>query len=527
MFTIAILIGIYSFTIFFLGLLDQLYKNSIVLLTLTYCFLLLLFYRKLFLIYIKRFFYFINQITRSRLLLILVIVILLQVLVNFIGALGPELAFDALWYHLTIPKIYLINHGVVHIPGGLLYYSDMPKLTEMLYTASLSFGNEILSKIIHFSFGILSLIALYKLSRKFFSVSMSIAASAIFYSNLVVGWQSTIAYVDLARTFFETVALWGFVNWIETNEKKWLVESAVTIGLAISTKLLAIGSIFIFSSLIFYIGLKKKVKLSSIVINILVYWCISILIVLPWLVFAFIHTGNPIYPFFTNIYKVGLNLQIINPFIHKSDSISILYIITPIILPFVFKKLRPELKIVYLYSVLAFAVWYLTPKTDSGRFILPYLPAFSLLIVAVFNLFKNKIYVKLLLVFVIISSFFSIVYRFAANTKYIPVILDKETKGQFLTKYLNFSFGDFYDTDNFFKNSIKDTDKVLLYGFHNLYYVGFPFIDSSWVQRGDKFNYIATQNTDLPKRFSYWNFVYYNPTTKVKLYSLGGQTWAY
>lgn len=97
MFTIAILIGIYSFTIFFLGLLDQLYKNSIVLLTLTYCFLLLLFYRKLFLIYIKRFFYFINQITRSRLLLILVIVILLQVLVNFIGALGPELAF-AVWY---------------------------------------------------------------------------------------------------------------------------------------------------------------------------------------------------------------------------------------------------------------------------------------------------------------------------------------------------------------------------------------------------------------------------------------------
>ena len=58
-------------------------------------------------------------------------------------------------------------------------------------------------------------------------------------------------------------------------------------------------------------------------------------------------------------------------------------------------------------------------------------------------------------------------------------------------------------------------------------YVDFNFIDSSWVKKGDSFNFIAVQNGKLPERFSFWQEVYYNQTTKVKLYSLGGQEWVY
>src|SRR6185437_14950424 len=115
---------------------------------------------------------------------------------------GPEIGFDALWYHLTLPKLYLGWHQVRHIPGGLLYYSDMPKLTEMLYISGLAILGETGAKLIHFSFGILCCIALYKVGRKFFSPLLSLIAVAIFYSNLVVGWESISAYIDLARTFF-------------------------------------------------------------------------------------------------------------------------------------------------------------------------------------------------------------------------------------------------------------------------------------------------------------------------------------
>ena len=102
-----------------------------------------------------------------------------------------------------------------------------------------------------------------------------------------------------------------------------------------------------------------------------------------------------------------------------------------------------------------------------------------------------------------------------------------QSRSEFLSKNLNFSFGDFYDTDDYFRKNIKQNDKVLLYGFHNLYYVDFPFVDSSWVKKGDSFNYIAVQNSDLPKRFVDWDLIYNNSLTKVKLYKKGNVRWAY
>ena len=180
-------------------------------------------------------------------------------------------------------------------------------------------------------------------------------------------------------------------------------------------------------------------------------------------------------------------------------------------------------------------LWYFTPQTGGGRFILPYLPAFSLICGAIYSEIlnlrhsrdpdelgktrKELRYLSRLLLFVIIFvSFVSIGYRFVANSKYIPVLLGIETKSQFLKTHLNFSFGDFYDTDNYFATHIKSSDVVLLFGFHNLYYIDFPYVDSSWVQKGNKYTYIATQNTKLPSRFKNWQRIYFNDKTMVQLY---------
>src|SRR5205823_4341750 len=114
---------------------------------------------------------------------------------------------------------------------------------------------------------------------------------------------------------------------------------------------------------------------------------------------------------------------------------------------------------------------------------------------------------------IIIIALVSITYRGIASEKYLPVIFGKQSKSDFLSKHLNYSFGDFYDTDGYFANHISQDKKVLLFGFHNLYYVDFPFIDNSWVKPGDRFDYIALQNTALPGRFKFWDLIYQNPKT--------------
>lgn len=551
MFIFALLIGIYSYLIFALGLAGLLYKDLIIWFTLLFWGLVIYWFGKDLIKIIGQIRH-IGQI-KSKTLLFLILIVVLQAGINFIGALGPELAFDALWYHLTIPKMYLENHSIYFIPGGLLYYSGMPKLGEMLYIGGLAFGNEIIAKVIHFSFGLFTCFALYKIQRKFLSPLISMIGVVIFYSNLVVAWESITAYVDLVRTFFEVMALWAFVNWLDERKRKWFVWSAIMVGLAITTKLLAAGSLLIFTALIFYILLDYRVrgndkekeadnttfKARTISIYLFIYWIIALIIPLPWFIFSYINTGNFVYPFFSEIYKIeSEGLSILGffrdfwiLFMRSADPISPVYMIfLPLIIWFFWcKRLRSSLiskflNVVGIYSFISIVVWYFTPRTGGGRFILPYLPAFSIVCAATLNfLIGNKKKYgeqisKLLIILIIFVSFISIAYRFAANSKYIFVLSGRETKQMFLANHLNFAFGDFYDIDGYFKKNIKKEDKVLLIRFHNLYYVDFPFIDSSWLKAGDKFNLIATQNTVLSKKYEDLKLIYVNDKTMVKLY---------
>lgn len=531
--------------VFILGVLGFLYEYIVVLATLLFIVVLVGIFKKTPRILKTKIFSQLKEsIFKNKLSGFLVFLLLLLATVNLVGTLGPELAFDALWYHLTLPKLYLVNHSIFHIPGSLLYYSDTPKLLETFYISALSFDAEILAKLIHFSFGILTVVVIYKLSRKFLLREYSLLASIIFYSNLVVAWQSITAYVDLGRTFFEIMALWGFLNFTQKQEKKWLVISSIMLGFAISTKLLAFSSLFIFSILIAasFSESKSFVKKTlfyhprwvTLITNILVYWFISIIIVSPWLVFSLLNTGNPVYPFFTDIYRLNFDASLLNPtrfivdlWMDLSDPISPIYLITLPLIVLLFSRFKKEIKIIAIYSLLAYLMWYFVPRTGGGRFLMPYLPAFSILIAGTIEIVQDKWIKTYLFIIIIVISIISIGYRALANKKYLPVVFGQQSQSEFLIGNLNFSFGDFYDVDDYFKKNIKKSDRVLIYGVHNLYYLNFPFIHESWVKKGDIFNYIITQNSDLPERFSDGYLIYENPITHVKLYFRDGKRWVY
>lgn len=532
MFEIAFFIGIYSYIIFLLGIFGLLLKSNIIMASVFYIFLMLIYSIK------NKKFKFPKKIAEDKLSIFVLVLIAAQIGVNLIGVLGPEVSFDALWYHLTLPKIFLLNHVIFHIPGNLLYYSDMPKLAEMLYIAGLSISNEILPKFIHFSLGILILIAIYSISKKYLSRSFSLLAALIFYSNLVVGWESITSYVDLTRAFFEVMAFWGFIKWIDSKERKWLSISGFMLGFAITTKLISIETLSVFIVIIFYWGFVKKDKVIESISSSFGFVISALIIPLPWFMFSFLNTNNPVYPYFSNI-PVDSGSSLVFPnilnflkdiyllFLGLNDPISPVYLIVlPLIILF-YKTVNFKVKIFVIYTFMSFLVWYLTLEQRGGRFILPYLPVASILCVIVIDKLKSKSLRRYMLILIMLLSLVSIGYRGIANKKYILYISGQESKSQFLSNNLNFSFGDFYDIDGYFARNIKNSDNVLLYGFHNLYYISFPFVDSSWIKKGDKFNYIATQNSSIPSRFSDWKEIYYNSKTKVALYSKEGRMWAY
>ncbi|MBI5044748.1 MAG: glycosyltransferase family 39 protein [Candidatus Levybacteria bacterium] len=530
MFGIAFLLGLFGNVIFAFGILQEYEFLSLLAITCIFGFLSIIFWDKFEKkISIKNIAKNIKEILFEYPYIFCFIIASLGLML--VGALGPELAFDSLWYHLTIPKIYLENGGISYIPGGLLYYSTMPKLGEMLYIPALALSGEVLVKIVHMTFALLTAIATYQLSRKFASVFYSLISVVILFTNIVFLWEGTTAYIDLIRTFFEVMALFGLIEYFNTKKSKWLIESAFLMGLSIETKLISLATFLV---LIILIAVFDRRGINTFK-KIIMYGVISLFVPLGWFVFSFLSTSNPFYPLFS-VYNIhfekdvlvfpSIFFDIFTIFISSSDPISPFYLIIAPIYFMIRNKIPSKTNVIFLFCILALLVWTITPKTGGGRFLLPYLPAFSIASAVILETIKKyKNYYRVLIIVLIFVCVVALLYRGLAVSKYMPAIFGKESKESFLMSHLNFKFGDFYDEDHSIKKIVGDKN-VLLYGFHNLYYVDFPFIDSSWVKKGDTFEFIATQNTSLPKRFQYWNVIYSNDTTGVKLYTTNTR-WIY
>lgn len=522
MFKAAILVGVYAYGIFLLGLFKLLQNWPIFI----YTFLFLCLAA-----------FFINFKFKKNISLgfnIWILLIFIQAVVNLIGVLGPELSFDALWYHLTIPKIYLTTGSVFFIPGNLLYYSGMPKLIEMLYIPGLLIG-EIIPKLIHYFFGIVTLISIYQIARFFVNKKLSLLASLIFYSNLVVGWESITAFVDLPRAYFESLAFLAFLYFTKTKKNKYVFISGSLIGLSLGTKTLALGGFLLLFFIFILWLLANKKPLADYFQKVSIYLLSSFLFSFPFYLTAFLWTGNPFYPIFNKILILdqSFNFNFLNLpyfmyelFLKSPDPISPIYVLVLPFIVFLFKKFKIEERILIFYSLTALVIVFLTPHLGGGRFLLPYLPILSVLSVIPFKYVKDEFYLKWFKFILFIVIFISIIYRFTANSKFLPVILGYENKDIFMQKNLNFSFGDFYDIDGYFKTNIERSDKVLVYGVHNLYYINFPFAHYTYAKKDELFNYVLVQNSPIPERFGFLKEVYRNNITHVKLYT-NGEKWHY
>ena len=124
-----------------------------------------------------------------------------------------------------------------------------------------------------------------------------------------------------------------------------------------------------------------------------------ILPLIPWIIFSFVSTGELFYPFFTNVYPISESLsfspieiffRILNSLLKSSDPISPLYIVAIPLIPFMIIKFNIKLKIVTLYTLLSLILFAVEPQTGGGRFLLPYLPIYSILVAGIIMNIKDQ-----------------------------------------------------------------------------------------------------------------------------------------
>lgn len=397
-------------------------------------------------------------------------------LLNLLTVFTPEIGFDALWYHLTLPKLFLFKRQWF-FDGGLLYYSVMPRLTETIFIPLIKFTGYIGPKFIQYLSGIGISINIWKTtSRLKYSTILKSVSVSLFYCTWLVSWQSGSAYIDLFRTFLETVALYFFVS------GSWK-KGGMFLGLAVGTKWLALSSVGIYTMVF---GLPTLL--------------ISLLVSFPWFLIALKFTGNPIYPIFSSIlhqsfYPFGtvlknviiLPITVTFPFDDfLSPMVGLLVMLSAISL-FSRKKIIRQISMVGIFGSL-FSV---SLNPASSRYLLPYLPA--IVISAVYVLENLKTNLKNIFIYLtILSSIIIVGLRCIAVKKYLPFVMGRESQNSFLTKYAGRLPDTFIDSDNFVENNIPKGSKILIDKLHNLYYFPFDFDHTSWVKSTEDYDYLVT-----------------------------------
>ncbi|MFB0527933.1 MAG: tetratricopeptide repeat protein [bacterium] len=232
-------------------------------------------------------------------------------IINLVGALIPESFYDSLVFHLAVPSLYKMNHGIRYIET--IWISQFPQNMHMLYTMSLLLGTDILAKLIHWIMGIFVVLLVYAFGRKYFDYRAGLVAAAIFYTIPIVAMQSRVTGVGLCLTFFVLQAVFALVNWFAINRGEgkpklrrdgWLIVAGIFSGLAMGTKYTAMYNFPLFAISIFLVTIivhKEKIKICF--KKTFLFCAVATALFSPWLIKNTIYTNNPFNPFLSGVFK--------------------------------------------------------------------------------------------------------------------------------------------------------------------------------------------------------------------------------
>ncbi len=227
------------------------------------------------------------------------------ILINLVGALGPETFYDALVYHLALPQAYLLKHAIFPTPHNV--FSGVPFNIEMLYGLGLAIGGEGLAKLIPWgiSIAILGLIALW--ARRFADAKVGLLAALFFYSCPMVSSETWYGTVDLGWCFFSFLTIFALIIGLENAETpkiNWIVLAGIFAGLTMGVKYNAFSILAVALLLLFFKRIwEQKQNWRRTKTESGLFVLAALIVVLPWLLKNFYFYRNPIFPFFHELFN--------------------------------------------------------------------------------------------------------------------------------------------------------------------------------------------------------------------------------
>src|SRR5262245_31678301 len=445
--------------------------------------------------------------------------------VAFVACHLPEFEFDPLIYHLTVPKLYLQHHRIVDIPEIL--EAVFPKNVGMLYLYGLALHSQITVKFLNFWMGLLLLLAIHCFAKRLWGRMAGLAAAALFVSTPIVFFELRTIYIDLPIALFCFLNFFALLRWMEDGGRKWLVLSAIFLGMAAGSKYNALFNVIAASVLVVHHFLAvRRVGLLKTAIKVGVYGLLSVSSLLVWLYLTYRFTGDPLFPYLSgdplfpflkglfrsdrwetyNLpvvrsggYRWGLPLSLANVFktlwqMHFDEkvfcgSLGPFFVLLMPLLIFVF-KLQPPMRLLLAYSSIYLFLWLVT--TQANRYLIPALPMLSLLCAGALVAFlEAKTLLQrslrgLVTTALLVAAFYNLPFLFylwwTPGKRYFTPVLGAFPESVFSDnyspeRYLSTYMGSLPAIN--FVNSLGNVKRVLYVGFRDgppLFYANFPMV---------------------------------------------------
>ena len=211
---------------------------------------------------------------------------------GLIGALAPEVEYDAVWYHLDFAQRHLTAGTIAD--DVCQYVSPYPWGTELLFSYGLVLDGPVTAKLVHFGFGVLATLATYELAKRLAGRRAGLFAAAMFAVTPMVLWESTTAYIDLATAFFVLLALMWVLRYAEQRSLPVLVLAGLFLGFALSTKHLAVIAAVPLALIVLAASRSRGMPHRFGMVTL--FTVVAILPALPWYIRAQALAGNPFFP---------------------------------------------------------------------------------------------------------------------------------------------------------------------------------------------------------------------------------------
>ncbi len=225
----------------------------------------------------------------------LLVVVMLPILAL---AFYPPTAWDATMYHLPMAKAY-VQHQRVE-PTVFFRYPVFPQLNEMLFTVGLMFSTDIAAHLAQLTMLLVTALLVYALARRVASPRAGFWAAAMWLGTPSAVSLGTSGMIDIGLGLFVLAACYAFARWRASDHRAWLASAGLLAGYAAGCKYTGLFFLGALGLVVAYAAVRSRrwADLGA--------FCLTaVLTGAPWYVYNAVTSGNPVFPFFGQLFGYG------------------------------------------------------------------------------------------------------------------------------------------------------------------------------------------------------------------------------